>query len=156
MTKSPTGKITAAPGYTILNARQVNARSPDLETFAVPTPDGGGIKAVGLSEAFDGKPSVSYDPATDTHHRQRPPATTYVARNATLGQCRRQRLQPARQGWKENVGLQNFTNALTDPTLRAGFFKILVWNIFFSCSRCWRRSCSASCSPCCSTTTGSS
>ena len=35
-------------------------------TFAVPTPDGGGIKRVGLSEAFEGKPSVSYDKATDT------------------------------------------------------------------------------------------
>ena len=36
-----TGKVTAAPGYTILDARQVNARSEELGSFAVPTADGG-------------------------------------------------------------------------------------------------------------------
>ena len=79
--KSATGKITAAPGYTILNARQVNARN-DLKTFAVPTPDGGGIKRVGLSEAFEGKPTVSYDKADRHPDRHAPPGSTYVARNA--------------------------------------------------------------------------
>ena len=81
--KSPVGKVTAAPGYTILNARQVNARK-DLATFAVPTPDGGGIKRVGLSEAFEGKPSVSYDKATDTL-TDSATKKQYVPRNAAVG-----------------------------------------------------------------------
>ena len=104
--KSPLGKVTAAPGYTILNARQVNARK-DLATFAVPTPDGGGIKRVGLSEAFEGKPSVSYDKATDTL-TDSATKKQYVPRNAEWvpkdGQG-----EAFAQGWKENVGLKNFT-----------------------------------------------
>jgi arabinogalactan oligomer / maltooligosaccharide transport system permease protein len=127
--KSPVGKVTAAPGYTILNARQVNARK-DLATFAVPTPDGGGIKRVGLSEAFEGKPSVSYDEATDTL-TDSATKKQYVARNAAWvpkdGQG-----EAFAQGWKENVGLKNFTRVLTDDTLRTGFVKIFLWNMFFA------------------------
>ena len=36
------------------------------------------------------------------------------------------------QGWKENVGLKNFTRVLTDDTLRTGFVKIFLWNMFFA------------------------
>jgi len=129
VTKTETGKITAAPGFTILNARQVNAR-PDLKTFAVPTADGGGIKAVGLSEAFVGKPTLSYDAATDTI-TDSATGNKYVPKNATWVNANGNG-SSLPVGWRENVGLQNYINALTDPTLRAGFFKILVWNIFFS------------------------
>ena len=62
--KSPTGKVTKANGFTILNAREVNARSADLSALAVPT-EGGGIKTSGLSEAFVGKASMQYDAAAD-------------------------------------------------------------------------------------------
>ena len=129
ITKSETGKITAAQGYVILNARQVNAR-PDLKTFAVPTPDGGGIKAVGLSEAFVGKPTLSYDAATDTI-TDSATGNKYIAQNATWVNANGNG-SSLPVGWRENVGLKNYTNALTDPTLRSGFLQILVWNIFFS------------------------
>ena len=76
-----TGKITAAPGFTVLNARQVNQRGKDLTEFAVPKGDGG-IKAVGLSEAFEGRASVTYDEGAD---KLTDTATgkTYVPRNAS-------------------------------------------------------------------------
>ena len=125
-----TGKITKAPGYTILTARQVNARSADLGTFAVPTPDGGGIKASGLSEAFEGKAAVSYDPATDTL-KDSSTGITYVPRNAQwVPQSGEGQAFP--QGWKENVGFKNFQTLLTDPVIRAGFLKIFLWNVAFA------------------------
>lgn len=129
VTALPNGKITAASGYTVLNARQVNARA-DLKEFAVPTEAGGGIKPIGLSEAFEGRPSVSYDAAAD---KLTDSATgkTYVARDATWvpedGQG-----EAFPQGWKENVGFKNFTRVLTDPTLRSGFLGIFVWNMAFA------------------------
>jgi arabinogalactan oligomer/maltooligosaccharide transport system permease protein len=129
VTKSSTGKITAAPGYDILNAREQNGRA-DLKTFAVPTSDGGGIKAVGLSEAFVGKPSLTYDAATDTITDGKT-GRKYVAKNATWVSSDGQGSSLA-VGWKENVGVQNYVNALTDPTLRTGFFKILLWNLVFA------------------------
>ena len=128
--KTTSGKITKAPGYTILNARQVNARSEDLTEFAVPTTDGGGIKAVGLSEAFEGRATVSYDEASDTL-TDSSTGKRYVARNAQwVPEDGDGEAFP--QGWKENVGLKNFQTVLTNETIRAGFFKIFVWNVAFS------------------------
>src|SRR6476661_2060401 len=110
--KAPTGKITAASGYTILNAIQVNARQ-DLKTFAVPSADGSAIKRVGLSEAFEGKATFSYAKAA-----------RFVPAD---GQG-----DALPQGWKENVGFKNFKTAVTDPVIRAGFVKILIWNMAFA------------------------
>lgn len=126
--KSDTGKITQATGYTILNAREINARA-DLAEFAVPTADGGGIKRVGLSEAFVGKPTLVYDRAADVLV-DTVTNTRYVAANARwvpesgAG-------APLSSGWQENVGMRNYLEALSNPTLREGFLKVLGWNLIF-------------------------
>ncbi len=129
--KTPIGKITKAPGYTILNARQVNARK-DLQTLAVPTSDGGGVKPVGLSEAFEGKSSVSYDAKADrlTDSATQPP-TVYEPRDARWVSTT-DATQSFPQGWKESIGLSNYTRILTDETIRSGFIKIFIWNVVFA------------------------
>ena len=43
---APTGKVTAADGYTVLNAGQASARSEEITAFAVPTA-GGAIRSHG-------------------------------------------------------------------------------------------------------------
>jgi arabinogalactan oligomer/maltooligosaccharide transport system permease protein len=136
VTTGPTGRVTAVTGYTILNGREVNARSQELDSFAVPTSEGAAIKKVGISEAYEGKPAATYDPATDTITDTRPeatgePAKVYEAQDASWVNVDDPNDQLP-QGWKENVGFENFTNALTDPTLRAGFVKILAWNFTFA------------------------
>ena len=127
--KAGSGRITKAAGYQILTAIQVNARK-DLNDFAVPTKDGGGIKRVGLSEAFEGKANVSYNKANDTlidgaTH------VIYVPRNAQWVP-RSGQGDAFPQGWKENVGFRNFNSVLTNDTLRAGFLKIFAWNVVFA------------------------
>lgn len=130
VTKSTIGKITAAKGYDVLNAREINARGKDLGELAVPTDDGGGIKMVGLSEAFVGKATVTYDAAKDTLYSE-VTKKTYAPKNAfytaTDGSG-----DTFSQGWRENVGLANFKTIFTDPTFRSGFFKIFVWNVVFA------------------------
>jgi len=127
--KAENGRITQAKGYQILTATQINARK-DLKDFAVPTNDGGGIKRVGLSEAFEGKPNVSYDEASDTLLDGKT-GKTYVPRDA-LWVPQDGQGDPFPQGWKENVGLANFSEVLTNETLRAGFLKIFAWNFVFA------------------------
>jgi len=125
--KSETGKITAASGYQVLTGREVNARSKDLEALAVPV-EGGGIKTSGLSEAFVGKASLSYDAAADrlvdsaTGKSYKPVNAQWVAEDGSGS---------LPTGWKESVGLRNYSDALTNETLRNGFLKILVWNLIF-------------------------
>ncbi|MDN5768329.1 MAG: ABC transporter permease subunit [Humibacillus sp.] len=127
--KTDSGKITKAPGYTILNARQVNDRK-DLATFAVPTGDGTGIKAVGLSAAFEGRATITYDEASDTL-KNTVTGQVYVVKDARFvpkdGQG-----QAFPQKWKENVGFKNFQTILTDASIRAGFLKIFSWNLAFA------------------------
>lgn len=130
--KTESGKITAAPGFTILNAKQINARSKDLSELAVPTSDGGGIKPVGLSQAFEGRASMSYDAAKDqlTDSSTQPP-TVYSPKDARwVNQADPSQSLP--QGWKENVGLKNFTRIFTDPVIRDGFVGIFLWNVAFA------------------------
>lgn len=127
--KADSGRITKAKGYQILTAIEVNHRT-DLNEFSVPTKDGGGIKRVGLSEAFEGKADVSYDKASDTL-TDGATHTTYIPRGA-LWVPKDGQGDAFPQGWKENVGLKNFSDVLTDQTLRAGFLKIFAWNFVFA------------------------
>ena len=127
--KAPNGRITKAAGYQILSAIQVNARK-DLNAFAVPTKDGGGIKRVGLSEAFEGKANVSYDKTSDTL-TDSATGKKYVSLNARWAPADGQG-DAFPQGWKVNVGFKNFQNVLTNETLRSGFLKIFAWNFVFA------------------------
>lgn len=130
VTKNDAGKITAAKGWTVLKPKQINGRSKELNDFAVPTKDGNGIKLVGLSEAFVGKPSVTYDKGADTLTSSVTKKTYKASEGrwlATDGSG-----ESFSQGWKENVGLKNYTTIFTDQTLRSGFLKIFVWNVVFA------------------------
>ena len=101
----------------------MNARSKDLSDIVVPT-EGGGIKTSGLSEAFVGKASMQYDAATDrlidtaTGKRYMPHNALWVPED---GQG-----QSLTSGWQENVGLRNYTDALTNETLRNGLSLIHI------------------------------
>ncbi|MFV2194686.1 ABC transporter permease subunit [Nocardiopsis sp. LOL_012] len=129
-TVNASGRITGAFGYTVLTPAQVNARSAELEEFAVPTGNGAGIRSSGLSTAFEGTAVRSYDAScdcvTDTET-----GTVYTAddeRGAFYGP-EGDRLP---QGWKVNVGFDNFARFLFDPTFASSFFGILAWNIAFA------------------------
>ena len=121
------GRIKSAPGYTALTPKQVNARSKELQSFAVPTSDGG-IKSVGLSEAYKGKPTISYDATNDTlvdsqaHKVYHAVNARWVASDGTT----------LPTGWKENVGWANFKEVITSQTLRDGFVGIFIWNVVFA------------------------
>src|SRR5690606_34685885 len=87
-------------------------------------------KQIGLSEAFIGEPTRVYDPATNTI-TDLVSGKVYVEGDAQfvpedgVG-------QPLPQGWRENVGWRNYTDALTNETLRTGLFKVLLWNVLFA------------------------
>ena len=63
-TAGATGKITKADGYTVLNIGQASARSAEITTFSVPTPDGA-IRSQGLSTAFEGIAGQNYEESCD-------------------------------------------------------------------------------------------
>lgn len=131
----PTGRIISAPGWTALTPQEVNDRSDDLADFGVPVFDESGeqtagIRQVGLSEAFIGTPTRVYDEEADTI-TDTVTGTVYVAEDANfVPEGGEGAALP--QGWREFVGFENYTNAITNATLREGLTKVFVWNVFFA------------------------
>lgn len=129
-TVEPSGKISEAFGYTILTPAEVNARSDELQEFAVPTGEGTGIRSSGLSTAFEGSATRVYDAGcdcvTDTQT-----GTVYHADNER-GAFYDENGERLAQGWQVGVGFDNFARFLLDPTFASSFFTILVWNIAFA------------------------
>ena len=129
VTRNAAGKVTAADGYSVLTIGQAGARSQDISAFSVPTGDGA-IKSQGLSRAFEGSPQQAYDAGCDCI-RDAATGRTWTAdgsRGFFVGEDGRN----LAQGWKVNVGLQNFTDVLTNSVIRSSFLQILVWNFAFA------------------------
>jgi arabinogalactan oligomer/maltooligosaccharide transport system permease protein len=125
----PDGKVVEAPGYTVLNIGQASARAEDISQFSVPT-DRGNIKNQGLSRAFEGTPLRAYDASCDCI-KDAESGQTWTADDSN-GLFVDSEGEALAQGWKVNVGFRNFTNVLSDQTLRASFLKMLVWNFGFA------------------------
>ncbi|HNQ06781.1 MAG TPA: ABC transporter permease subunit [Tetrasphaera sp.] len=128
-----TGLIATAPGYTILTPKQVNDRNKtnadEVTNFAVPVSKEAGIKALGTKQAFQGEPTLVYDAKADTLTDAKA-GKVYVPKNAYWTAEDGSGTLPT--GWKQNVGFKNFKDLLTNETIRAGFFKIFIWNVAFA------------------------
>ncbi|HEU5110216.1 MAG TPA: ABC transporter permease subunit, partial [Micromonosporaceae bacterium] len=124
-----TGKVTSAEGYTILDAGQVSARSEEVTGFVVPVGDGG-IRSQGLSRAYEGRANRAYDSGCDCI-RDAESGKTWTAdpESGSFVAADGERLA---QGWKVNVGLDNFTRVLTDENISGPFLRTLVWNFAFA------------------------
>jgi arabinogalactan oligomer/maltooligosaccharide transport system permease protein len=129
VSKALDGKVIAAPGWHILNAVQVNARSAELDKFLVPT-DNGYVKNIGVSSAYVGRAMATYDPRTDqltdrrTHLTYIPKGGYFVAADGSGKRFD--------TGWKINVGFANFRTVLGNPDIRGPFLRILAWTIGFA------------------------
>ncbi|GAB3337157.1 ABC transporter permease subunit [Micromonospora halotolerans] len=129
VTVSPTGKITDAAGYTVLNFGQASGRSKDITDLVVPTA-GGAVRSNGLSRAYEGKAVRAYDAGCDCVKDSETGKTwTADPANGSFVAADGERLA---QGWKVNVGLKNFTRVLTDPDISGPFFGTLLWNFAFA------------------------
>jgi arabinogalactan oligomer / maltooligosaccharide transport system permease protein len=128
-TVSPAGKVTAASGYTILNAGQASLRSKAITEFAVPTKDGA-IRSSGLSRAYEGKASRAYDKGCDCV-RDAASGKVWTA-DQGQGAFIADDGDRLAQGWKVNVGLRNFTRVVTDSNISGPFLRTVWWNFAFA------------------------
>ncbi|WP_017610871.1 ABC transporter permease subunit [Nocardiopsis xinjiangensis] len=131
-TVEDTGKVSEAFGYTLLSPNEVNARSDELQEFAVPTGEGSGIRSSGLSSAFEGSALRVYDADCDCVE-DRETGTVYTA-DDDRGAFYDEDGERLAQGWQVGVGFDNFLRFLVDPTFATAFFGTLVWNIAFAAS----------------------
>jgi arabinogalactan oligomer/maltooligosaccharide transport system permease protein len=123
------GRVTAARGYTVLNAGQASLRSTDITAFAVPTP-AGAIRSAGLSRAYEGRAGRAYGAACDCI-RDTTTGRIWTA-DQSVGAFVAADGERLAQGWKVSVGFHNFTRVLTDPAISGPFLRTLVWNFAFA------------------------
>ncbi|MEV7777241.1 ABC transporter permease subunit [Kitasatospora sp. NPDC088351] len=128
-TTAPDGRVTAAPGLTVLTFGQINGRAGELKDLRVPV-DGGFIVSQGLSTATTARPVLVYDRQADTLTDTRD-GTVYQPRDgwftATDGSGR-----TLPTGWHRTVGFANFTAVLTSPAIRGPFLGVLAWTFGFA------------------------
>nr|WP_026115616.1 ABC transporter permease subunit [Nocardiopsis kunsanensis]GHD14535.1 sugar ABC transporter permease [Nocardiopsis kunsanensis] len=131
-TVDSTGKVSEAFGYTLLSPNEINARSDELQEFAVPTGEGSGIRSSGLSSAFEGTALRTYDADCDCVEDNET-GTVYTA-DDDRGAFYDEDGERLAQGWQVGVGFDNFLRFLVNPTFATAFFGTLVWNIAFAAS----------------------
>ncbi len=129
VTVNAAGRVTAADGYTVLNAGQASLRSREITALTVPTA-GGAIRSTGLSRAYEGKAGRAYDESCDCI-RDTTTGRTWVA-DEGLGAFVAADGERLAQGWKVSVGFDNFTRVLTEPAISGPFLRTLGWNVAFA------------------------
>jgi arabinogalactan oligomer/maltooligosaccharide transport system permease protein len=128
-TVDATGRVTAAPGYTVWTLADLNERQGELAELAVPTGPETGIKVQGLS-AFEGRSTRSYDEACDCI-TDTATDTVWYADNET-GTFLTEDGQAALVGWRVNIGAGNYLDVITDPEIRGPFLGVFAWNVMFA------------------------
>ncbi len=125
-------RITAADGYTVLTARQVNDAGPALSDFSVPT-DNGAIRQLGITTAFEGRTTLVYDEDADTitditddtvYSVQQQGDKEFFVDDAGD--------RVSDQSWEANVGLDNYKTIFTDSRIRSDFIAIFIWTFVFA------------------------
>ncbi|AZI59299.1 ABC transporter permease subunit [Nakamurella antarctica] len=129
VTQSPSGKILAASDYTVLNLGKAASRQADITALVVPT-DNGAIIAKGVSSAFEGGATRKYDAATDTI-TDSISGQTWAA-DDTDGYFKDAKGAFLPQGWQVNVGLKNFVDVFTNPSIAKYFLQVILWNFAFA------------------------
>ncbi len=129
VTQNDTGKITAATGFTVLKLGEASKRQTDISALVVPT-DKGAIIAKGVSSAFEGAATRTFDASCDCI-KDSSTGETWTANNSD-GLFRDANGAFLPQGWKVNVGFKNFADVFTNPAISKYFFQVVIWNFVFA------------------------
>src|SRR5690606_22844780 len=103
----------------------------EIAELAVPTADGG-IRASGLSTAYEGRPTREYDADCDCVVESES-GRQWFADNDN-GRFVDSDGKALAQGWQVGVGASNFTRVITDPDIRGPFLAVLGWDLLFATS----------------------
>ncbi|MEZ0449383.1 ABC transporter permease subunit [Cellulomonas sp. ICMP 17802] len=126
------GKVTAVPGYDVLQFAQIAQQQEAITNLRVPVsndPNDGSLRTQDGSTGYIYESTMVYDASADTMTDQTTGTVyspsdhgNFVAEDGTV-------LLP---GWRVTVGFENFTAFFTDSRIAGPFFEILVWTFAFA------------------------
>ncbi|XBH23186.1 ABC transporter permease subunit [Jonesiaceae bacterium BS-20] len=125
-------RITAVPGYTVLNFNQVVQRQQEVTELRVPLSDDakdGSLRTQDASSAFVYSPILEYDASADTMTNKETGVVYTPNDRGNFVSDQGEKLTP---GWRVLVGFENFTSMFTDKAVSGPFFQIAVWTFAFA------------------------
>jgi arabinogalactan oligomer/maltooligosaccharide transport system permease protein len=125
------GVTSTSSDYTVITGGELFSLDKELAAFVVPLDDGSAIRPEGVSTAVVLKPTLVYDPETDTFENIETGVVfsdnskgSYVAPDGV-------ELEP---GWRTFIGFDNLTAVFKDPLVRDPFFRTFIWTVVFATS----------------------
>ncbi|GAB3621032.1 ABC transporter permease subunit [Glutamicibacter endophyticus] len=130
----PLTPITAdeASSLSILQFGQLLERQQELAELAVPVSDDpaeGMLRTQDGATAYPYTSSLKYDKAQDT---MTDTTTGVVYRDIGTGAYTAEDGSELMPGWAVNVGMDNFTKALTDSSMRGSLIQVTTWTFAFA------------------------
>jgi ABC-type sugar transport system permease subunit len=123
------GTITSANGYTLIKGSELFTLDRTISNYSVPVGDQGAIRPQGLDTAVVLKPTLRYDPKTDTFTRISDGAVYRDNGKGSFVTAAGEELEP---GWRTRVGFANFDRLIHDPLIRKPFVRVFIWTFFFA------------------------
>jgi arabinogalactan oligomer/maltooligosaccharide transport system permease protein len=123
------GTITSATGYTLVKGNALFTLDRTISSYSVPVGDQGAIRPQGLDTAVVLKPTLRYDPKTDTFTRISDGAVYRDNGKGSFVTAAGEELEP---GWRTRVGFANFDRLIHDPLIRKPFVRVFIWTFFFA------------------------
>lgn len=125
-------RITAIPGYTVLDFNQVVQRQQEVTALRVPMSDNaedGSLRTQDATNAYVYSPVLEYDAATDTMTNTETGVVYTPNDRGSFVSDQGEKLTP---GWRVLVGFENFTLMFTDKTVSGPFLQIAIWTFAFA------------------------
>jgi len=125
------GAITAAQGYSTLQANALGGLDQELSSYKVPIGGGKAIEPQGFDTAVVLEPTFRYDERENAFVRIKDGVVfkdngrgSYVAPGG-------EEIEP---GWKTYVGARNFGRIIHSSLIRGPFLKVFIWTVVFATS----------------------
>ncbi|PWH06884.1 sugar ABC transporter permease [Brachybacterium endophyticum] len=126
------GRVSAADGFTILTAKQVNEVYGTLKDVGVETSDTTALRPQGTTQAFEGTKTLRYDAASDTITDSISGAVYSVKKVGTSEYFVDADGNRLPQSWLQGVGAANYVRLFTDSSIGSQFLRAFGWTLVFA------------------------
>lgn len=123
------GTITAAEGYDVLTGSGLVGIDQELAALVIPAGGETFVRAEGLSAALELTPTLRYDERADTFTNIE---SGVVFRDNGRGAYENASGEEIDQGWRTNIGFDNFEDVFTNPLVRDPFLSTFVWTFTYA------------------------
>ncbi|WP_152353414.1 ABC transporter permease subunit [Brachybacterium subflavum] len=126
------GRVTAADGFTILTAKQVNQVYGTLKDVGVETGETTALRLQGTTQAFEGTKTLKYDERADTITDSVNGTVYSVKKVGSSEYFVDEKGDRLPQSWLQGVGGANYLRLFTDASIGSQFARAFGWTLVFA------------------------